>query len=192
MAKKQTKSNIELRFFLDPSLSKKLSNKWKDEGYKSNCFSYTDFYFRHEKSGKKFAKIRKWRIPKWKPELIFFERKSGIKTETRRKYNSVAEATKHLENIGYEPYLKIDKKKCIKFAKKNKSYFLEYIPGLGWTGEIEFAKNEKQRMKDEIGYLKSQGINRFSLASMLETMEQKLGIKKPKKPKIYKYQLLRI
>ncbi|MCS7109337.1 MAG: hypothetical protein NZ903_00890 [Candidatus Micrarchaeota archaeon] len=192
MANKKMKTNIELRFFLSPSLYKKFSNQLMTDGYKAENFAYVDLYYRNENSEKKFAKIRRWRIPNRKIELIFFERKNGLKSEIKRKFEKFADAASFLEKIGYEPYLKIDKKKCIKFAKKNKSYFLEYISGLGWSGEIEFAKSEKNRIKEEIEHLKSYGINRFSFASMLEIMEQKLGLKKLKKPKIYRYQLLRI
>ncbi|MEM4134167.1 MAG: hypothetical protein QXO35_01745 [Candidatus Micrarchaeia archaeon] len=190
----KTKSNFELRFFLDQSLAKKLSSSWKKEGYKTKIYAFLDIYFKHERSAKKLAKIRKWKIPKFKPEVIFFERKNGVKSESRKKFKNLQTAVNFLEKQGYEKYLEIEKKKGVIFTNKSKKkvYVLENIKGLGWSGEVEIAKDQKQKIKDEIEYLKSLGVSSFTLSSMLEIMEQKLGIKKLKKPKIYRYSLLRI
>lgn len=190
----KTKLNIELRFFLEPSLAKKLSSSWKKEGYKKRIYSFLDIYFKHEHSSKRLAKIRKWKVPKFKPEVIFFKRKNGVKSESRKKFKNLQAAVNFLENLGYEKYLNIEKKKGLMFTNKSKkkTYVLENISGLGWSGEVEIAKDQKQRLKEEIEYLKSLGVKSFTLSSMLEIMEQKLGMKKLKKPKLYRYNILKI
>lgn len=192
MATSKIKKNIELRFFLEPTLAKKISKTLKEDGFKSKNYSYTDLYFRHETFTNKFVKIRKWKIPKMKPEVIFFERKNGVKSEHRFKFNSIQAAVKFLEEKGYVPYIKVEKNKCIQFTKKGKSYVLEKIASLGWSGEVEIPIERKETMKDEINYFKSFGVKSFSLLPILEIIEQKLGIKKLKKPKIYRYRLLKI
>ncbi|MEM3702698.1 MAG: hypothetical protein QW054_01485 [Candidatus Micrarchaeia archaeon] len=190
----KTKSNFELRFFLSPSLVKNLSSIWKKEGYKIKIYAFSDIYFKHERSSKKIAKIRKWKIPNLKPEVIFFERKNGVKSESKKKFKNLQIAINFLENQGYEKYIEIEKKKGVMFTNKskNKIYVLENIRSLGWSGEVEIAKDQKHKLKEEIEYLKSLGVSSFTLSSMLEIMEQRLGIKKMKKPKIYRYSLLRI
>ena len=198
---RQMKKCIELRFFLDSSSAKKLIKYWKEQGFKTKKYSFVDFYFKHEKSGKRMAKVRKWRHPRNPTEAILFWRKNGVKSEQRQRFSSVQKAVSFLENHGYEPYIIIDKKKGLIFNKGNKSYVLEFIKDLGWSGEIEIPPAKKEKVRQEIAELKriyysirskSSGSISFSLSSLLEVMEKKLGLKKHKKPKIYRYQLLKI
>lgn len=190
---KDNKQNIELRFFVDPSTAKSLLKRWKEEGFKFDPYSFTDFYFRSERSSKRLAKIRKWKKPKRPISVIFFSRSNGVKTEEHKKMKSFAHAARYLEKIGYESYLTIDKKKAWQIAKKDAGdYCFEFIPELGWTGEVEIPVGEKSRIRDEIAKLKEMGVKTFSLSPLLESMEKKKRLKVPKKPKMYRYRFLRI
>ena len=186
------KQNIELRFFVDPSAAKSLLKKWKEEGFKFDPYSFTDFYFRGERSSKKLAKIRKWKRPKRPAEIIFFSRNRDVKTEERKKMKTFGQAVKHLEGLGFESYLKIDKKKAWMIKKKDRIYAFEFIPELGWTGEIEIPVSGKHRLKEEIALLKHHGVKTFSVSSLLDAMEKKKGLKFHKKPKMYRYRFLKI
>jgi len=205
MAKKakQMKKCIELRFFLDSSSAKKLIKHWKEQGFKTKAYSFVDFYFKHEKSGRKMAKVRKWRHPHFPTEAIFFSRKNGVKSEERQRFSSAQKAAEYLEDQGYEKYITVDKKKVLIFNKGTKSYVLEFIKDLGWTGEIEIPPAKREMVKQEIAELKSiisipssdaKGSSSisFSLSPIFEVMEQKMGLKQHKKPKIYRYQLLKV
>lgn len=190
------KSNLELRFFVDPSTAKKLINLWKKHSnFKMKEYSFTDFYFKSERSGKKMVKIRKWKIPKFKPEAIFFERKNGVKSESRKHFGSFRSAAKYLEDLGYEPYLTISKEKVFIFTNgkdKKDSVVIEKIKELGWSGEIEIPKEEKHLLKEKINLLKQVGVESFTLNSLLDVLEQKRGLKKLKQPKMYRFRLLKL
>jgi adenylate cyclase class IV len=199
---KQMKKCIELRFFLDSSSAKKLMKHWKEQGFKTKTYSFVDFYFKHEKSGRKMVKVRKWRHPNFPTEAIFFSRKNGVKSEERQRFSSVQKAADYLEDQGYEKYITVDKKKVLIFSKGSKSYVLEFIKNLGWTGEIEIPLTKREMVKQEIAEIKSiissssnvKGSSSisFSLSPILELIEQKMGLKQHKKPKIYRYQLLKL
>jgi hypothetical protein len=95
----------------------------------------------------------------------------------------------------------VDKKKVLIFSKGSKSYVLEFIKNLGWTGEIEIPPAKREMVKQEIAEIKSiisssdaKGSSSisFSLSPIIEVMEQKMGLKQHKKPNIYRYQLLKL
>ena len=186
------KQNIELRFFVDPSTAKSLIKHWKCEGFHFDPYSFSDFYFRSERSSKKLAKVRKWKKPKRPIEIIFFSRDKGVKTEERKKMKNFAQASNFLEGMGYESYLTIDKKKAWMVKKDGTEYAFEFIPELGWTGEVEIPVGEKHRLNEEIAKLKLHGAKTFSLSSLLDAMEKKKGLKMHKKPKMYRYKFLKI
>ncbi len=189
---KDKKQNIELRFFVDPFTAKSLLKKWKKEGFRFNFYSFTDFYFRSERSRKKLAKIRKWKRPKKPTEIIFFSRANGVKTEERKRMKTFGQAVKYLEGLRFESYLNIEKRKAWMVEKKDKIYAFEFIPEFGWTGEVEIPISKKKSIKQEVAELKTLGVKNFSLSSLLEYMEKKKGLKVHKKPKIYRYSFLKI
>ncbi len=173
---KTIKENFEIRFFLTPSHAKKLLATWRDERRGLHPYSFVDYYFI---KGKSKAKIRKWKsLHTPKTEIIFFQRKKGLKTETSRPTSSLWTASVELESLGFKPHLKIVKKKAWLVSKKGlQTYALEFVPGLGWTGEIEVSAKDKMTIPNHLAQLKCWGATGFTKKSMLQLMRKRLDVR---------------
>jgi len=168
-----TKQNIEIRFYFTPRSAKKLLERWRREMWRMKPYSFVDHYFIKSRSQ---AKIRRWRSSH-RPgiEIIFVERRNGVKTEKTRSAQSFLAASKELKLLGFKPRLKILKKKAWLVSKRSMpTYAFEYVPGLGWTGEIEIPVREKGKIADRILELKRMGATGFTRKSMLQLMEERL------------------
>ena len=98
-----------------------------------------------------------------------------MKTENAKPAQSFRAASKELELLGYKPYLKILKKKAWLVSKKHMpTYAFEYVPGLGWTGEIEIPVKDREKISDRIAELRRMGATNLTKKSMLQLMEQRL------------------
>jgi len=98
-----------------------------------------------------------------------------VKTEKTRSAQSFLAASKELKLLGFKPRLKILKKKAWLVSKRSMpTYAFEYVPGLGWTGEIEIPVREKGKIADRILELKRMGATGFTRKSMLQLMEERL------------------
>lgn len=177
VSKGSTKENIEIRFFLTPTGARKLLTKWKNEKRRLEPYSFVDHYFTR---GKSRAKIRKWKSAHTpKIEIIFFKRKAGVKTESNKAATSLQTASKELEALGFKPYLKIVKERAWLVSKSGIStYALEFVPGLGWTGEIEVPVKDRKKIPNHVEHLKRMGATRVARKSMLQLMEQRLERKR--------------
>lgn len=166
------KTNIEIRFFLTPSGARRLIQAWRAEKRSFDPYSFTDFYFT---KGKSQAKIRLWKRPRKPTEMIFSCRKNRVKTETRQIVQDAKAAKKQLETEGFRPYLKIAKKRALLVSKKGqRTYMLELVPGIGWTGEMEVPVKDREKIPHYVSYLRSFGATGFTTKSMLRIMEEKL------------------
>lgn len=145
----------------------------KKEKWKFKPYSFIDYYFTR---GTSLAKVREWDSPHVpKTEIIFFTRKDGLKTEKSKPSASLRIASRKLMSLGFEPYLKIVKKKAWLISKRGMpTYAFEYVPGLGWTGEIEVPPTGKRRISGYVARLKRMGATRFTEKPMLELMEKRL------------------
>jgi adenylate cyclase class IV len=172
---KTVKENIEIRFFLTPTRARKLLATWRNEKRQLHPYSFEDYYFT---KGKSQAKIRRWKsshVPK--TEIIFFQRKSGLKTERGRPATSFRNASEELESLGFRPRLKIVKKKAWLVSKKGmQTYALEFVPGLGWTGEIEVPTKDKKTIPNHLAQLKHWGATDFTKKSMFHLMQERLDM----------------
>jgi len=175
------KENIEIRFFASPAGARKLLKGWKEEGWRFDPYSFTDHYFM---KGKQQAKVRVWRQPKKPTKIIFSWRKGGLKTEVREKVKNLKTAEPILEKKGFDPHIRIFKRKAWLVEKRGMPVFaFELVPGIGWTGEIEVPWKDRRDVPKHVAYLKSMGAKDFTKKSMLQIMEGKRGGKKPQTPK---------
>jgi len=167
------KQNIEIRFFFTTRDAKKLLTRWREERWQMRFYSFVDHYFT---KGRSQAKIRRW-TSRHRPrtETILFYRSNGVKTENSRLAQSFRAASKELELSGYKPYLKILKKKAWLVSKKGMpTYAFEYVPRLGWTGEIEIPVKHREKISDRIAELRRMGATNLTKKSMLQLMEERL------------------
>lgn len=167
------KQNIEIRFFFTTRNAKKLLTRWRKEKWQMRSYSFVDNYFTR---GRSRAKIRRWRSShRSRTETILFYRRNGVKTENTKPAQSFRVASKELELLGYKPYLKILKKKAWLVSKKGMpTYAFEYVPRLGWTGEIEIPVRERGKISDRIAELRRMGATNLTKKSMLQLMEERL------------------
>jgi len=161
------KSRYELRFLIkDPKL---LINQLKLEDRKFEPYRFTDFYYQLPGQGKRIAKIRKWGS-RHKPrlQLIIVRRLAGQKKETREVIRNFKTAEAKLKALGYRKRLLIEKKKAWLVLKAGEPEIaIEFVPNLGWTGEVEF-KSKNKSVKTYIKKLKSLGAFNFSAKSLLQ------------------------
>jgi len=171
--KGSTKENIEIRFFLTPTVARKLLTTWKNEKRRLEPYSFVDYYFTR---GKSRAKVRKWKsVHTPKIEVIFFKRKAGVKIEMNKAVASLRTASEELKSSGFEPYLTIIKEKAWLVSKRGTStYALEFVPGLGWTGEIEVPVKGEKKIPSHVKHLKRIGAVKVTKKSILQLMEDKL------------------
>ena len=170
------KENIEIRFFASPAGARKLLRCWKEDGWCFDPYSFTDYYFM---KGKHQAKVRVWRQPKIPTEMIFSWRKGGLKTEIREKVKDLKSAEPILDEKGFDPYLTISTKKAWLIEKRGMPVFaFEFVPGIGWTGEIEVPWKDRKDVPKHVAYLKSMGAKDFTKKSMLQIMEERMRQKK--------------
>ena len=167
------KENFEIRFFLTPSGARNLLTKWRSEKRRLEPYSFVDHYFTR---GKSRAKVRRWRSAHTpKIEIIFFKRRAGVKTESSEAATSPQTASEELEALGFKPYLKIVKERAWLVAKKGLlTHALEFVPGLGWTGEIEVPVKDRKKIPSHMVHLKQMGVTRITRKSMLQLMEERL------------------
>ncbi len=172
----KSKENFEVRFFLPPTRAKKLLALWRNERRRFEAYSFVDHYFT---KGRTQAKIRKWNsVHKPRVEIIFFEREHGLKTEESRPATNFQTAMKRLRGQGFSQDLTIYKKKAWLISKKGMpTYAIEYVPGLGWTGEIEVPEQNKKDIQNYVAYLKRLGADGFTKKSMLQIMKQKQRVR---------------
>ena len=168
----KSKENFEVRFFLTPARADKLLALWRKERRRFKAYSFVDHYFT---KGRTQAKIRKWNsVHKPRVEIIFFEREHGLKTEESRPATNFETAMKRLRGQGFSQDLTIYKKKAWLIRKKGMpTYAIEYVPGLGWTGEIEVPEQNKKGIQNHTAYLKRLGASGFTKKSMLQIMKDK-------------------
>jgi hypothetical protein len=173
------KRNIEIRFLLKPSKARRLLATWKSEKRTIKPYSFVDYYYT---CGKMQAKIRQWKslhVPR--TEIIVFRRKAGVKTERTRGAANLTAATRELTSMGYAPRLKIAKKKAWLVDKKGEpTCAFEFVPSLGWTGEIEVSPEDRSQIPRHVDYLKRMGATRVAMKSILQLMEERLGRKRPR------------
>lgn len=170
--KGSTKENIEIRFFLTPAGARKLLTTWRNEKRRLEPYSFVDYYFTR---GKPRAKVREWKSAHTpKIEIIFFKRRAGVKTERNKAATSLRTASRELESLGFEPYLKVVKEKAWLVSKRGMStYALEFIPGLGWTGEIEVPVKGRKKIPSHVENLKRMGAIKVTKKSILQLMEDR-------------------
>lgn len=165
------KENIEIRFLFTPKSARRLLKQWRSEKWKLEPYSFIDHYFAR---GKSSVKIRSWRtahVPK--VEIIYFKRTSGVKTERRQAATSLAAASAELRTLGFKPDLKIIKKRAWLASKKGmQTHALEYVPGLGWTGEIEVPVSDRSQIAKHVEHLKQLGAIAVTKKSMLQLMKE--------------------
>jgi len=177
LSKGKVKENIEIRFLLTPSAATKLLKTWRREDRRLEPYSFTDYYFT---GGRSPAKIRRWNSPHTpKVEIIFHKRKFGVKTERSQDATSLEAASKELKSLGFKPYLRIVKERAWVVSKKGMpTYALEFVPGLGWTGEIEVPLKNRKKIPSLVKDLRHTGTIRATRKSMLQLMEEKLEAKR--------------
>lgn len=171
------KRNIEIRFLMKPSKAKKLLAIWKSEKRAIKPYSFVDYYYT---LGNLQAKVRHWRSAHTpRTEIILFHRRAGVKTERTGGASSLRSATRELRSMGYTPRLKIVKRKAWLVSKKGQpTYALEFVPGLGWTGETEVSPRDRSRIPRHVAYLKRMGATRVARKSILQLIEEELGRKR--------------
>jgi len=176
-SKGSVKENIEIRFLLTPTASRKLLKTWKREDWRLEPYSFTDYYFT---KGKSRPKIRRWNSPHVpKVEIIFHKRMFGVKTERSKAAASLEAASKELVLSGFKPYVKIVKERAWLVSKKGMpTYALEFVPGLGWTGEIEVPLKNSEKISSFVKDLRRMGAIRVTRKSMLQLVEEKLEAKR--------------
>jgi len=175
--KGSVKENIEIRFLLTPGAATKLLKTWKREEWRLEPYSFTDYYFT---GGKSPAKIRSWNSPHApKVEIMFHKRRFGVKTERSQAAAGLETASKELKSLGFKPYLRIVKERAWLVSKKGMpTYALEFVPGLGWTGEIEVPLKNRKKIPSLVEDLRHMGTIRVTRKSMLQLMEEKLEAKR--------------
>jgi len=162
------KENIEIRFFFSDKKIKNVLKIWRSEKRIFVPYSFTDFYFM---KGNKIVKIRRWKS-KHNPmlEFIDIERKRGLKKEESKTVKNMKDKVKELKDSGYKEKGIIEKKKAWLIYKTNKptaDYAIEFIPRLGWSGEIEVPEKDKNLIPSYINYLKNLGAYGFSKKPLL-------------------------
>ncbi len=166
------KHNYELRFFFTPGDVRIILSLWKKEGRQFKAYSFTDYYFSRDRRN---VKIRRWHSNhKPRIEVITFQRKRGLKTESSRPEVDLRKALKKLLDRGFEKNLVICKKKAwLVSAKGMPTYAIEFIPEIGWTGELEVPQVKKREIRSHIEYLKRNGAFGFTKQSMLQIMKSR-------------------
>ncbi len=166
------KENFEIRFFLKPESAKRLLALWKNEKRIFKPYSLVDYYF---SKGKSQAKVRRWNSDHTpRNEIIFFERKQGLKKEKSQSAPRFHLALMRLRDEGFRSGLRICKKRAWLVSKKGMpTYAIEYIPGLGWTGEIEVPKWNRKKIPPLMRYLERFGASSFTTKSMLQIMQER-------------------
>ncbi len=131
-------------------------------------YEFTDYYFR-PKQGKwdpinKNIRIREWKTPK-KSTTIYFVKNEILaidKIKFKRAlypegkvplFSGDLETCKSLLiDLNFKPWfiLKKEKSSIWKLPKYNFCTVSEYIPGIGWWGELEFEGKDPNKAKGEI------------------------------------------
>lgn len=131
-------------------------------------YAFTDYYY--EPKNKKWnpkinnLRIREWQKPK-KPTGIFFVKNQIIKSRERQFkrstyqdgkvplfFGSLKTCQKLLKDLEFRPIFKIKKERCLFWDLPNYKFktIAEYVKGIGWTGELEFAGNDPKKAGKQI------------------------------------------
>lgn len=131
-------------------------------------YEFTDYYFEPKQDKwnpvEKNIRIRKWKTPQ-KPTTVYFVKNKIIKIDKIKfkralylqgkvpLFEGDLETCKSLLiDLGFKSWftLKKEKSSIWKLPKYNFYTINEYIPGLGWWGELEFEGKDPNKAKKQI------------------------------------------
>ncbi len=151
-----SKYEVEVRYFIDNI--REFEERLKSLGRLLYPYEFTDYYFKPKWTywdpERKNIRIRVWKYPK-KPTRIYLVKNEILEIDGIKFKRSLYEEGKLvlyegdyskckeiLEDLGFEEWIVVEKRNCKFYEIYHKDFIfrtvLEFIPNVGWVGELEF------------------------------------------------------
>lgn len=129
---------------------------------------------------RKNLRLRIWKKPETKCEILFSKlelfdinglkfKRSVLKEGKLCLYEGKLEDCKKLlESLGFRKWFSIEKKNCTLYLIENYNFktIHEFIPNLGWTGELEIEGDNPEKVGEKLeNQIKLLGINKTEVTS---------------------------